>query len=41
VATAAERLSSRDFADLSETELRLLEDLMRRSSRTAWTRSAT
>jgi len=30
VATAAERLSSRDFADLSETELRLLEDLMRR-----------
>jgi uncharacterized protein len=30
VATAAERLSSRDFADLSETELRRLEDLMRR-----------
>jgi hypothetical protein len=30
VATAAERLSGRDFADLSETELRLLEDLMRR-----------
>ena len=30
VATAAERLSSRDFADLSETELRLLEELMRR-----------
>jgi hypothetical protein len=30
VATAAERLSGRDFADLSETELRLLADLMRR-----------
>jgi uncharacterized protein len=30
VATAAERLSSRDFADLSETEQRRLEDLMRR-----------
>ncbi len=30
VATAAERLSSRDFADLSEAELRQLEDLMRR-----------
>jgi uncharacterized protein len=30
VAAAAERLSSRDFADLSEAELRLLEELMRR-----------
>ncbi len=30
VATAAERLSGRDFADLSETELLLLADLMRR-----------
>jgi uncharacterized protein with von Willebrand factor type A (vWA) domain len=30
VATAAERLSGRDFADLSDTELRLLADLMRR-----------
>lgn len=30
LATAAERLSGRDFADLSESELRLLEDLMRR-----------
>ena len=30
VATAAERLSGRDFADLSDTELRLLAELMRR-----------
>ncbi|HEY2523225.1 MAG TPA: VWA domain-containing protein [Streptosporangiaceae bacterium] len=30
VATAAERLSSRDFADLSEAELSQLEELMRR-----------